>query len=570
MPMESDYFRMFNLTREPFSSSPDPDFLYQSRQHFGTLQQLENAIRNLSGISLTTGAPGTGKTTLMRHLYRKISHEKTRDVHLHNAEFCETVEQFEKQIVSVFGHFDADPFVHTLHHDMHFDRLLETLRDREKKVLILIDDGHLISREGLAVLNRLADLDDNKVQLMIFANRTIMDNVDQSPEFKSKITQHNMIGPLSFNDTRHMIMHRLRIAGNTFKQNPMFTYPALVAIYLATGGYPKKIVKLCHRLILSMSLRKTMKAGWFQARFCARRVLAKNSFIPDMVFRAAVLVLVVGAVFVILNTFGEMNIRRVIQSAGLPVGLSGTESETPLLVHEERADIPSTAVVPLPSEPEEAPKTPDNRSIADTVNEEPQAVESHVAMATDTPGAETEPPVIDGEKIGDTEAMTPVHSLPENLGTVAVKRGDSLLVMLEKVYGHSRSFYREYAVEANHHIPNINSLSIGDKIIFPLIFAKVDEPDGNAHWVRVATFKTLEGAFDFVRAWPGGAPRIKMIPLFREDTGFRVDVILKAVFKDRASTEKAISGLAGYPVRETEDITFLLKDTQFFSDPFFR
>lgn len=548
MPMEVDYFRMYNLTREPFSSSPDPDFFYQSRQHFGTLQQLENAIRNIAGVNLITGAPGTGKTTLLRHLYRKMSHDNNLDVHLLNAQYCETEQEFEQQILTVFGHFENDPFMNTLHQDMHFDRLIQTIRDSEKKMVILIDDGHLISREALRVINRLADVEVNKekkLQLVIFANRSLMENVNEYPELKARISHYNVLGPLSFTDTRHMIGHRLKIAGNTIKQIPLFTYPAMVAIYLATGGSPKKIVKLCHRLVLSMSLRKSMKAGWFQVRFCARRVLSKGSLFADMVITSSVFTLVVVAVFMILNSFGDMSITRVGANEQIPIVQEQPEQP---IVAEKINRVPPVEVQPEQANP--VPELPSETiKVKDTI--------THQAETLALP----------------TEETTPVeqgHAMPDNLGQVEVKRSDTLLVMLEKVYGHSRSIYSEGAFKANPHIPDLNYLNIGDRIIFPLIDHPITPPGYDAYWVRVASFTSLDKAFDFIRAWPSDALKIKMIPLFREDTGYRIDVVVKQVFKDRAAAQDVCDGISFVPASEKALIQFKLKETRFYSDPFFK
>ncbi len=38
-------------------------------------------------------------------------------------------------------------------------------------------------------------------------------------------------------------------------------YPALVAIYRATGGYPRKIINLCHQCILAMIIQNKRKVA---------------------------------------------------------------------------------------------------------------------------------------------------------------------------------------------------------------------------------------------------------------------------------------------------------------------
>ena len=50
----------------------------------------------------------------------------------------------------------------------------------------------------------------------------------------------------------------------------LFSFWGLAAIYLATGGYPRKVVFLCHQVILKMIIRGKKKAGWFLVGSCIR------------------------------------------------------------------------------------------------------------------------------------------------------------------------------------------------------------------------------------------------------------------------------------------------------------
>lgn len=58
------YYKTLGLEKEPFSTSPDPDFLYRSNTHDTILKRLEIAIRLRRGLCLVLGDVGTGKTTL--------------------------------------------------------------------------------------------------------------------------------------------------------------------------------------------------------------------------------------------------------------------------------------------------------------------------------------------------------------------------------------------------------------------------------------------------------------------------------------------------------------------------
>ena len=77
-----DYFSILNLTREPFSNSPDPDYFYHSRQHLDCLQKLELSLHLRRGLNVIIGEVGTGKTTLCRQLIRRFAQQKEMETHL--------------------------------------------------------------------------------------------------------------------------------------------------------------------------------------------------------------------------------------------------------------------------------------------------------------------------------------------------------------------------------------------------------------------------------------------------------------------------------------------------------
>src|SRR3974377_1492091 len=66
------YERHFGFTTKPFALTPDPAFLYSSRQHAMALTMLEYGLESQAAFSLLTGEIGSGKTTLVRRLLRTL------------------------------------------------------------------------------------------------------------------------------------------------------------------------------------------------------------------------------------------------------------------------------------------------------------------------------------------------------------------------------------------------------------------------------------------------------------------------------------------------------------------
>ena len=66
------YFKVLGFEKEPFSTSPDPEFFYLSREHESALTNTLIELRLKRGLSVILGDVGTGKTTLSRKLVQQL------------------------------------------------------------------------------------------------------------------------------------------------------------------------------------------------------------------------------------------------------------------------------------------------------------------------------------------------------------------------------------------------------------------------------------------------------------------------------------------------------------------
>src|SRR5690348_9837794 len=66
------YEAFYGLKEKPFSILPDPDMIYWGQTHRLAFAMLEFGVMNSAGFTVITGEIGSGKTTLVRHLLRKL------------------------------------------------------------------------------------------------------------------------------------------------------------------------------------------------------------------------------------------------------------------------------------------------------------------------------------------------------------------------------------------------------------------------------------------------------------------------------------------------------------------
>src|SRR3981189_111959 len=72
------YNQFFGLTKDPFSMTPDPAFLFLTAPHREALAGVTYAILHRKGFVVLTGDAGTGKTTLLTRIFQSIPSSRVR------------------------------------------------------------------------------------------------------------------------------------------------------------------------------------------------------------------------------------------------------------------------------------------------------------------------------------------------------------------------------------------------------------------------------------------------------------------------------------------------------------
>jgi general secretion pathway protein A len=251
------YFKILGLEKEPFSTSPDPEFFYHSLSHETALKRLEIAIRLRRGLSVILGDVGTGKTTLSRTLLQIFKDEDNFIFHLILDSGYKSEFQFLSGLVRMFGITPA--FKSTLDFKEALQKFLfQKGVEENKTIVLLIDEGQKITPENLEVLRMLLNYETNEyklLQLIIMAQVEFLGRIKRIRNFMDRIALKYTINPLDETETRQMIQFRLKQAGYN-KEVGLFTEEAIKAIYQYTQGYPRKIAMLCHDALETIVMRE--------------------------------------------------------------------------------------------------------------------------------------------------------------------------------------------------------------------------------------------------------------------------------------------------------------------------
>ena len=250
------YHQLLGFDKEPFSTSPDPEFLHLTREHEIALTNILIELRLRRGLMVIFGDIGTGKTTLSRKLVQEL--RQRHDILFHmilNPSFT-SEEQF---LASLIRNFNiptnsrlmlAAPDVMELRDSVEKFLIHKTVQEK-KTVVLIIDEAQKLTCEILEALRLLLNFETNQyklIQIVLLGQMELYPKVASMANFMDRISFQYTLHPLSFDDTRAMIDFRLKKACANDAPK-LFLDEAVQEIYTVTGGYPRRINMLCHQIL---------------------------------------------------------------------------------------------------------------------------------------------------------------------------------------------------------------------------------------------------------------------------------------------------------------------------------
>ena len=242
------YYRILGLEREPFSTSPDPEFFFLSREHKAAFFRLQVAIELRRGLSVVLGDVGTGKTTLSRKLARALADKPEVEFHLILNPWFKSEEQFLRYLARLFhasvpAAADNFALMEAVEHSL-FERGVEAGRT----VVLLMDEAQILPDFVLEVLRILLNYETNNykiLQLVLVGQLELLPRIRAIPNFWDRIAMKFVIHPFGEEEVRAAVEYRLKMAGYRGAK-PLFTDEAIRLIARHTRGYPRKLAFFCH------------------------------------------------------------------------------------------------------------------------------------------------------------------------------------------------------------------------------------------------------------------------------------------------------------------------------------
>lgn len=251
------YYRVLGFEKEPFSTSPDPDFFYNAREHDRALTNVLIELRLKRGLSVVLGDVGTGKTTLSRKLVQDLRERQDCLFHIMLDPSFENRVLFTQSLVKNFGvpleNPAQEPTLTQMREALeHF--LFQKGVVENKTVILIIDEAQKLDPMSMEVLRLLMNYETNHyklLQLVLLGQTELLTTIRNIPNFMDRISFKATLNPMDFEEMQEMVHFRVFQAGYRSKMD-LFLGDALKEIYQYTRGYPRQVTLLCHRALKQM------------------------------------------------------------------------------------------------------------------------------------------------------------------------------------------------------------------------------------------------------------------------------------------------------------------------------
>jgi general secretion pathway protein A len=235
------YERHFGFKTRPFALTPDPSFLYNSRQHAMAMTMLEYGLESQAAFTLLTGDIGSGKTTLVRRLLRQLGDQVAVGLISNTHARFQSVHEWALSALGIAPVDDSEI--------AKYEALVDSfVREygKGRRTLLIFDEAQNLSIEVLEELRLLSNVNSERdliLQILLVGQPELREKLSSPAlkQFAQRISVDFHLLPLGRAETHAYIEHRLRVAGGS---TGMFQAEAVDYMYDRTNGVPRLLNQL--------------------------------------------------------------------------------------------------------------------------------------------------------------------------------------------------------------------------------------------------------------------------------------------------------------------------------------
>ena len=243
------YTEFYGLKELPFALTPDPRYLYFTPSHTEVMANLHYGIESGRGLIVVTGEVGTGKTTLLRWMMRRLD-PTVMVAYIFNPRL--SVAEFYQYLATLFNIGEWENKSDLL---IELGKVLESRHNRGLRTVLVVDEGHGLSTEVLEEIRLLCNFESDTakhLQIVLTGQPELRDVLNQPNlrQLKQRVALRCEITALpNVEETAQYIASRLKVAGAA--KADLFSPGAVDYIFRCSAGIPRNINNLCDNALLN-------------------------------------------------------------------------------------------------------------------------------------------------------------------------------------------------------------------------------------------------------------------------------------------------------------------------------
>ena len=243
------YNEFYGLEDSPFTLTPDPRFIVFTPSYNEVLASLYYGLENAKGLIVLTGEVGTGKTTALRWILRRLD-SSVLAAYVFNPRL--SIDEFYHHVTQMLGIKDWSNKAELL---QVMGKVLEERHRRGLRTVLIIDEAHELSDYVLEEIRLLMNFESDNakhLQIVLTGQPELRDKLNQANlrQLKQRVALRCKMHSLpDVNEIERYITERLLIAGS--EQPNIFTPGAIDYIFQCSEGIPRQINNLCDNAMLT-------------------------------------------------------------------------------------------------------------------------------------------------------------------------------------------------------------------------------------------------------------------------------------------------------------------------------
>lgn len=243
------YKEFFAIEDFPFTLTPDPRYIVFTPSYNEVLASLYYGLEQAKGLIVLTGEVGTGKTTALRWILRRLD-SSVLAAYVFNPRL--SIDEFYQHVTQMLGIRDwsnKSELLNTM------GKVLEERHRRGLRTVIIIDEAHELSDYVLEEIRLLMNFESDNakhLQIVLTGQPELRDRLNQTNlrQLKQRVALRCNMHPFpNVEEVDRYIAERLSIAGSTDAN--VFSPAAVDLIFRCSEGIPRNINNICDNAMLT-------------------------------------------------------------------------------------------------------------------------------------------------------------------------------------------------------------------------------------------------------------------------------------------------------------------------------